>query len=88
LRNICLAFPEFADEAVNVIPAIIEAMKIHGEDVYFQREACSFLWLVASQSSNIKSEIMSLGGVSLLMKILDLYRGDELVEEAALGTYR
>jgi hypothetical protein len=88
LRNICLAFPEFADEAVNVIPAIIEAMKIHEEDAYFQREACSFLWLVASQSSNIKSEIMSLGGVSLLMKILDLYRGDELVEEAALGAYR
>jgi hypothetical protein len=88
LRNICLAFPEFADEAISVIPAIVQAMNIHKEDAYFQREACSFLWLVASQSSKIKSKILLLGGANLLRKILNFYRGDELVEEAALGAYR
>jgi hypothetical protein len=88
LLNTCLVFPEFADEAASVVPAIVQGMKSHLRDAAFQRETCSLLWLVAAQSSDAKSKILALDGVALLMSILESYSGVEQVEEVALGAFR
>ena len=89
MRNVCLAFPEFADEAASVVPPMVQAMKNNAENAAFQKEACSFMWLVAALSANAKSKILALDGVTTLMMILESYSGvEENVEEVARGAFR
>ena len=88
MRNVCLVFSEFAKEASSVIPPVMQGMTKHMDEANFQKAACSFLWLVATQSSEAKSKILALDGVTTLMNTVEQYSGLEDVEEAALGAFR
>jgi hypothetical protein len=88
LRNVCLAFPEFSNEAARVISVVVQAMQRHADHADFQREACSFLWVAASGSSEVKSKILALDGVAVLMNTMERYSGVPDVEGRALGAFR
>ena len=85
IRNMVLTSHEFAKEASNGIPILIQCMKDNPDAVSFQREACNTLWALAAQSEECKHKILNLDGVSVLMGALEHNSCVSDVQDAARG---
>ena len=85
LRNMVLTNHEFASEAANCIPVLIQCMKDNPDAVSFQREACNALWALAAQSEECKNKILHLDGVAVLMNALEHNSCVGDVQDAARG---
>jgi len=71
LRNSIVVNETIASGTIEAIPEVLKVMKVTEikSAADFQTAACTFLWASASASGNCRSKIVSLGGVSVLVRI-------------------
>lgn len=88
LRNIVVQYPDFVEEASGAVSTTINAMRDNPDEVAFQEEACTLLWILAAHGGwEIQSKICALDGIAVLMKTLEHNSDIAEVQEAALGAF-
>jgi len=91
LRNSIVVNETIASGTIEAIPEVLKVMKVTEikSAADFQTAACTFLWASASASGNCRSKIVSLGGVSVLVRIRysskDNSANSAALQRAALG---
>jgi hypothetical protein len=87
LRNIVVQYPDFVQEASGAVSTTINSMRDYPDEVAFQEESCTLLWILAALSEDVQSKICALDGVTVLMKTLEHNSDVAEVQEAALGAF-
>jgi len=87
LKNIILVCPNYAQDTAVAISTVVMAMNENIGSTSFVKEACDLLWVLASESESIRSKVLSLDGISTLMKCLEQNTNHPEVETAAMGAF-